>query len=110
MFAQLSIKSKNQQTHDQCREHEDERSHQIPVDSLRVADSGHGAVTRAEQKHDREYGRNAERYSVADTVSVHPEHDPAHDNHDDTGYVEVNEVVTDTPAEGESYDHVAVFT
>lgn len=48
LFAQLSIKPENQQAHDQRREHEDERSHQIPVDSLRVADSGHGAVTGTE--------------------------------------------------------------
>ena len=47
-FVQLSVKSENQETHQQCCEDEDERSHKIPVDSLRVANSGHGAITGAE--------------------------------------------------------------
>ena len=110
MFVYPSIKPEDQQTHDQRRKHEDERSHQVPVDRLRVTDSRHSTVTGAEQENDREHSRNPERYSVADVGSVHPEHDPAHNDHDDARNIEVNEVVTDPTTECESYYHVTVFT
>lgn len=88
-FVQPSIKSENQKTHYQRREDEDERSHKIPVDSLRVADSWHGAITGSEQKHYRQHSRDPEGDSVSDAVPIHPEHYPAHNDHYNTRNIEV---------------------
>lgn len=109
-LAHLSVKSEDQQAHYQRREHEDERSHEIPVDGLRVAYSWHCTVTRPEQEDNREHGRDSEGDSVSDVVTTHPEHDPAHYDHNYARYIEIDQIITDSPAECECDDHVSVFT
>lgn len=109
-LAHLSVKSEDQQAHYQRREHEDERSHEIPVDRLRVAYSWHRTVTRPEQEDNREHGRDSEGDSVSYVVTIHPEHDPAHYDHDYARYIEIDQIITDSPAECECDDHVSVFT